>query len=236
MGAGAWFLGHPWHRRVHFRREQRRYVLDGGKSLKGLTSQIERWFVPSGASHLTYQDSQGSRVDPRCLSRGAEHGKTVDFQLQSYVKHGRFPMRRVDPCALRIVKYLGHKGWRPFATQLVVFDEALQYATAIDLLCEDGRGCLVVVEVKTTRHLAVYRRTVDGLTFRNVLQDVPYSQHVQHQLQAFLPSLTLQRQYGVRRVFSVVLLVSPPDRLDMFPTPDWLQRRAGVVYDSLRAH
>ena len=69
-----------------------------------------------------------------CIGYGAKHGRAIDTAIDKYISTGKLP-KRVDPCAITVLRTLKGAGIKPVASQVHATDSRGKVATAIDLLC-----------------------------------------------------------------------------------------------------
>lgn len=215
------FMRHPRHARVAFNEAARSFTVDG-KRVKGITRWLDEAVIPPSAEMVTFSGCKRARADKdaRCTGKGAEHGKLVDEQLQAWVAGGS--LAGADPCALRIAVALERLKLRPFACQIMIFDDHARWATAVDCLALNTAGELVLLEFKTTAYPALY--TAESVRMRNWMSAYDYSPYTHHQLQVALPMIAMRNLYGAHVAEAYVVVASPPRTVDIYPLqPKYLQ-------------
>lgn len=150
------------------------------------------------------------------------HGLVVDYQLTVYVKRGRAALFNmcavVDPCVGTLIEFLDANGWCLIATQVPIYDDRIDIATAIDLLATDRatRRQMFLIETKASaanrnkddNNDSNYER-VRGELRCGALRGMPQSYYARHQMQLLCMNDAVERQCGFRFDKSMVLRVSP---------------------------
>ena len=245
------FLSRPEHTQARFSRGSY-FCLKDGTRLQGVTTLIEKLFVPThvevrGSNSCVRLDQVESVKMARqaCRAKGTTHGSCIDYELQEYVRDpDKFNSNkhRKDQCTLAILRDLKKKRWRILSSQLIIYCATLRIGTAIDLLCVDEFGELVLLEVKCTQYLDYYHhvqwdaRKKRLATFARPLQDVNYSVYNSHQLQLFLMKLIMSYQYGVRDMRVFLCQVNPAYPPIFHPLEKWVEKHSRPIFNYLLAH
>jgi hypothetical protein len=98
-------------------------------------------------------------------------------------------------------------GLTPFQCEFVVYDENIKRATAIDDLATDSDGGLVIIDKKT------YKDGMEFSSYKNKryfapLDDLYCSKYINVSIQNSIPSLWLQKYYGVTVVNHFVMVIN----------------------------
>ena len=171
------------------------------------------------------------------------HGLLIDSDLETYVQHQhKFPPSySPDPCSVNIIAYLEQElGWRLLATQVPIYSESMQFATAIDLLCTDAatRSELYLLEIKTTFHDTLLKHTTEcymraETQSKGNMKAMPLSRYTQHQIQLWAMHKTLE-EMGIPIARAAVLRTSPRS-VTMYELNTWLTKREKELIRRLHA-
>lgn len=150
---------------------------------------------------------------------GKELGKQVHDQLQSFSRDQQsFSYGDSDPYTKAIVdKILRRWNMVPLWGELEIWDETLQYATCVDMVCLDpsNGGRIVFFEVKTgyTEAFTHQHHKVQG----NVkIWNNPCGHAM---IQLIIPIETMRRKYGVQNIHGYVLHVNEEGGVKVYKLP-----------------
>jgi len=128
-----------------------------------------------------------------------KHGSTVDTEVGIFCQvRGKLDMflKEIpdpDPCTLGIIEFLVKHKLQPVISQLIVWDMILNMATAVDLMCMDEHGELVMIEIKATGHTSSEFYLEKMGHFKEPLSELPFSYKNQDMLQLMLTHLMFSR-------------------------------------------
>lgn len=170
-----------------------------GTFMKGLTKLLSRAYCPPRPPH-------GSQEHRDTFCKGLtpdEHGSIVDKEMELLINCYHCDTNKLptaDPCTFRLMNYLKEKKWCPVKSQFPIFTKKHGFATAIDFLCTDEQGRLIVVELKSSHH--DNKRSYEyghGLFYCspfNKMTEFKRSWKNFHLLQVLATKLCLERTYG----------------------------------------
>jgi hypothetical protein len=147
---------------------------------------------------LKHYQPQGT-FKRKCKTFGSKHGTKVHQQIQTFVKQfvkgKKITFRRsLDACTIRILKLLLTKGWIPVASELMVYDEELKIATAIDLIVlEVTTQKMFFIELKTGYENEEYGIHPTDKGMSKPLNKIANCPQNRHQLQLLMTLLIVQR-------------------------------------------
>lgn len=159
-----------------------------------------------------------------------EHGKTVDSEVETFCRCGgsraKFLETIPDPdsCTIGIIDYLEKYRYSPLLCQVIVSDSNLNMASAVDLMCCDKDGQLVMIEIKATGHTSnrFYRETIGY--FKEPLHELPFSYMNEDMLQLMLTHMmfTVSSQLPCP---NAILLRATGDVAFEYPMAEWAWTR-----------
>lgn len=165
--------------------------------------------------------------------RGQARGSLVHQELCDYARYHLTEPKKFDKLHPTVHVYttkvlLGLRKWglRLWYGELDIYDEHVGYATAVDLVCTDRDG-VVLVEVKTGYNgcFEMGSRPMVG-PIGALLSDSPSNQAM---LQAMLMEQTVRQRYGIRSARGVVVHVSD-DGVSMHSPKGPLEANADELY------
>ena len=163
---------------------------------------------------------------------GRERGKRVDREITATLHAPPENPGELHDFTRKWLCAVKHWGWTPVAAQLMIYDEAVQIATAIDCVYKNEKGELVFIEVKTG-----FEDYADKSThfMRPPLGDVRNTPRNQHFLQLAVSCAILERHYWSSKYEAFVVRI---DRggIRREPLPEWAERHKDAVYEALLEH
>jgi hypothetical protein len=110
---------------------------------RGLTKTLSATFSPEFSISLALQGV----ATIKAKKHGKQQGVRVDAEMERWVLYQQVPtVPSPGFCYLQAV--LAQRGWQPVTAQLALGCQALRLATKLDLLCRDGQGRLILIELK----------------------------------------------------------------------------------------
>ena len=159
-----------------------------GQSMRGCVTRLQQTFYPE--FDVRYVLTSNSKKRKRNES-GKDRGKRVDEEVGQLV-HGITLLHAPHTFTIKWLRALRHWKWKPIAAQLNIFDEHLSIATAVDCICMDEKGCVIIIEVKTGYEDYVHKSTH---FMRAPLGDIKNTPQNQHFLQLGLMCIILEKHY-----------------------------------------
>lgn len=205
------------------------------RPFEGLTSQLSKTFYPCDNYHST----GGARTG------GSRRGCLVDREIADLVNKGTLPTDgALHWFTCTVLKFLKKNNLQPFASQVPVFDEHLELATTLDILCIDhGESInptgitnnIVNVQLKTgfeRNYESACGKLVCGTDKTSHLNQVEDSYYMRHQIQLLMEITMLRKMFtqGIRR--SIVLVASESGR-QAFPLDRKIHQLATDIYTAL---
>lgn len=155
-------------------------------------------------------------------------GQTIDDELSQWCANAR-SLTRMDAYTQQLLDAFAQWRWTPVCTQLPVYAARARVFTFIDLVVQDDRGNLIVVEIKTGYETyAAYGSGSLSAPLRG-LSNAPLMQHA---LQALFGELALTHTFGVRVAESMVVAVTRAGTTRR-PIDKRMRRRAPLIWDAL---
>ena len=202
---------HPRNKMVK-KESFRGYVLKGEqkRQLNGLTEPLKQIFYPIQKSASTGGAKSG----------GSSRGNITDREIANLVNNGVFPANLSEGFSVyteRVLAYLHKHELQPFSAQHLVFDETLNIATELDILCIDNKVTappnknIVNIQLKTGFDKNYELKTgyfCSPYVDNSDLENIPTNHKNIHQLQNFAEHIILKRNYDNLVMESVVLVVS----------------------------
>ena len=169
-------------------------------------------------------------------------GKRVDDQLKAWTE-GKKTKRR-DLLTKQIIDACDSWGWTPLESQVAVGIESARTATAFDLLCQNTKRELILIEVKTG--FEGYWKTSKGQKLEHpAVAHVPSNPKTHAVLQAAVTSIYTEATRGVAIDHVYVLrsysegceriVVRTTDQQNKKKAPRWLPAAMKVVGEALIA-
>lgn len=169
------------------------------------------------------------------------HGVRVDRELTAYVEAARAPVdarTRYDSVTLCVIEYLERvRGWRLAATQVPLYIEALDVATAIDVVCVDRDGRLHLVEVKATLDGGLARACYEApppaaatrsSVARGALASLERTRAASHQLQLWAMHHALVAECALD-VASALIVRADEHGVAAYPLNAWMLERSTAL-------
>ncbi len=153
--------------------------------------------------------SDVKRICENSTKSGIELGTRVHEQMEDYVKLSEADFRRrhykINAHTLQLIVALNGWGFTLLGSEVAIRDPNLEYATAIDVVCLDSEGKLVLVEVKTGYR--DYFKLSKGL-MRRPMNKFACSPINQARMQILLSQMTLFYAYGIVNAKAMVVHVT----------------------------
>ncbi len=170
---------------------------------------------------------------------GQARGSAVHQELCDYARHYQVDQKAfkrlhptVDPYTTKVLLALKRWGLTIWYGEWEIYDEHVCYATAVDILCTDRKGSVVLVEVKTGYNgsFELGGKPMAG-PMGKLMSDSPANQAM---MQALLMEQTVRKRYGARSVQAVVIHVSDAG-VSLHSPQKRLNHCAGGLYEWLAA-
>lgn len=143
---------HPRNSKIEFIEEEHRYLYscDNRKiDFKGVTSWISDYtkpFDPSIAQYIAYRDGITEAEVLDSWREAREYGNYVDEMISGYIDNGD----NVESDEVyQFIQAMEEKQLTPICSEYLVYDEDIGRASAIDVLCLDKRGRIIVIDLKS---------------------------------------------------------------------------------------
>jgi hypothetical protein len=170
---------------------------DGPRTAKGLVPTLKQIFY----KNYKYEQpkySRGKRI-PKPEYGGQMRGSIVHKQLMMYankysIEEFSKQFMAIHPYSIKAFQFLKTNNWDPITAELAIGDTDLMIATAIDMVCMDQNGKVILIEWKTGMDYSMLRGTtqMDGPVHED---DCPLNQAF---LQLLFGKIILEMQYGIR--------------------------------------
>lgn len=155
--------------------------------------------------------------------RGKTLGKQVHQELSDYANMSdsewtkKYP--RPNMYSVKAIRALATWKLEPVSGEWAIYDEDIPYATAIDMVCVNSRGQLVIVEFKTGYEGTFELPSYVGARLRNPLGNLPGGDCPRNKamLQITLTRITLMKKYGLRNPLPLVIRIH-----ESGVTHDWI--------------
>ena len=201
--------------------------------IDALTKELKTLFYPSGRVYST----GGGRTG------GASRGNTVDREIEQLVNKGIAPPlpSQLHIFTTKTLRYLRDHGLQPFAAQMLVFDEKIHIATAVDIVCVDTTCTdfdrnVKVIELKTgfnDNYQAADGYFRSPFVADSSISTTTDSHKNRHQLQALVQHIIMAKNYGSIVRDTCVLVIS--EKLhSCYPLTPYIRRLAADVYATLK--
>ncbi len=200
------------------------------RTLKGLLPGLRRAFWPT---YKYVRSRFGGSTGVRSAHAGRRRGTTVHSQLESYANETDFEVfvsrhPALHPYAKKAIKALEIWKLEPIRAELAIADPILMIGTAIDMVCVDEEGRLVIIEWKCGMDHYMMRGTASmrgplGAFYSNSPLNQAY-------FQLLFERAILQYHYGVVPAKAYVVQIEMDDIMP-YPLPEELIRKQGVLYD-----
>lgn len=220
------------------------------KYFSGLTKVMKRFIYPEieeDPLKQTYQESKRRKVSEpynaanktTCKYVGKEHGKKVHEQIYQYLllinvkeseQTGEYRMilnqlkKDIDPCTIRVISTCLKHGLLPLTSELMIWDEATDVATAGDIVClnmESKKGVLVETKVGFENQEYAEHPTDKKFEFKG-LTDVTNCPRSRHFLQVTEMMAIFRKVYGYTFEEAVIIRTCPKQKKTLFiPLDAW---------------
>jgi hypothetical protein len=185
------------------------YTKDG-KKLDGLTEPLKRLFYPYHLNAVTGGAKTG----------GSSRGNRTDKELAGLINEGKLPISEDGSFSTyteRVLAYLHKHNLQPFMAQHLVFDENLNIATELDLVCvyqkfnRPNDKNVVNVQIKTgfdKNYEVTSGHLCSPYVCNSKITRIKKSYETTHQLQNLVEHMMVTKNYDDLLLESVVLVVS----------------------------
>ena len=195
-----------------------------GAAMRGCIHRLREAFYPDFDVRYVIK----SKKRKRGSGEGRKLGKRVDEEIEKLAKGEK--VKGLHAYSKNWLSAVIHWRWRPVGAQVMIYDEALQIATAIDCIYKDAKGRLVVIEIKTG-----FDGYADKSThfMREPLAEVTNAPLNQHFLQLLVSCAILEKHYwgSPYRAYVVYLNERGVQRKKL---PAWARRHQAAIYERLR--
>lgn len=242
---GRALLDHPRHKLVKDTEGAFYYEDPGGKYriLQGLLPRLKSLYWPTGSYKNLQKKTKGivkrtKKRRGRGRFQGLIRGKEVHKQLKDFVQLDGKNFAKRHPNGLhdyteRVLKAMvGRMGLRVFVPEMPIYDEVIRVGTAVDKICLDKDGNLVLLEFKTGYKDYFYNQ--DGF-MRHSLKEFANSMKNRATLQLASAALILEKAYQIPLSKMRLYVIRVDDEtLDIVPVPIAFVETIGPsVYEDL---
>ncbi len=184
---------------------------------------------PWSQRHL-YMTPKGKQRELKGQARGSKvHEELCTYARMFHVDRSEFKRQHAAPhrYTIKIIVALERWGLTPYYGEFNIYDEYVGYATAIDMVCTDTNGDVVLVEVKTGFNGCFQQGTkpMEG-PLGTFLSNAPVNQAL---LQAMLMENTVRKRYNIRSASGVVIHVDDSG-VKMWTPKGKLLRQSANIY------
>lgn len=224
---------HPRNERVTFDAESHTYTLDG-KQVSGVT----KWLSSFGkgfnsmkvAKKLTSYHPKYRHLEPQDLldiwQEAQDYGNVLHDMVQYSVNDG-LESNMVESSNMKAVLEL--YGLTPLFSEWVIFDERISMASAIDLICLNQKGQLVIVDLKTMEK-DIEVDAYEDVKMSIPVQNLPDSKYYKYCLQVSLYYKWLTELYGLDVCEDLFILHMNGERCELIKAEN-LQKEITKLYD-----
>ena len=150
----------------------------------------------------------GRRKELKGQARGSKvHEELCAYARGFHIDRSEFKRKFPNPhrYTRKVMVALEKWGFTPYYGEMNIYDEYVGYATAIDMVCTDKKGDVVLVEIKTGYNGCFQQgtRRMDG-PLGTFLSNAPVNQAL---IQVLLMENTVREKYNIRSVSGVVIHV-----------------------------
>ena len=181
--------------------------------------------------------NQRNRYMGQRMLQGQARGTAVHQQLCDYARYYQVDPKKftkkhpvVHPYTTKVLMALRRWGLTLWYGEWEIYDDHIGYATAVDMLCTDRKGSVVLVEVKTGYNgsFELGHKPMAG-PMGKLMSDSPANQAM---LQALVMEQTVRKRYGSLSVQAVVIHVSD-EGVSLHSPRKKLDHCAGGLYEWL---
>lgn len=226
-------IQHIRNSRIEFDKERHLYLFDGEVYFKGVTGWVGNYaepFIPEEvAKKLSFiwgrtpEDILQEWTDARL------YGDYVHENAELWVNDNL----EFDVPEIKLIKQkLSDLGLTPVIAEWVVYDEDIQRASAVDLLCKDSEGKYVIVDIKTSEKELAYNG-YRGKTMFAPLNDLPDAKYYKYCLQVNIYQRWLKEKYKLELAANHYILRVRNDLCEAIPVID-LQDKVQLLYDEIK--
>ena len=203
--------------------------------VKGLLPVLSKFFWPDYEFIPSAYKKKGNKTGISNRFEGLYRGDIVHKQLELYVNKGGIKsihllFNSIHPFTKKAIIALNLWKWVPIVSEFTIYDENLNLATRVDLLCLDESKDIVLVEWKCGMDNYVNR---GNKPMKGPLKE-SYSNSPSNQayLQLLFTKLIIEYTYDVRIKKSYIVRIFA-DGIEPYFLPKLLSGKANIVYQYL---
>lgn len=186
---------HPRNERIAFDKERHEYLFDGETYFEGITGWIGEYAEPFDATRISRKLAAIRGQSPEEILQewedARQYGDYVHESAELWVNDGlELNVSEVD----LMKDTLKEMGLTPVFSEWVVYDEDVQRASAIDLLCVNEDGQYVIVDIKTSKKDIKFNG-YRGKTMFYPFNDLPDAKYFKYCLQVNIYQRWLEEKY-----------------------------------------
>jgi hypothetical protein len=217
-------LEHERNQHIEFSPEHHTYLYKGETPFKGITKWIGKYTKPFDAEKVAgslikwHKDYIGRTVEEVLQEWQGEtdYGNEVHYSIENYVNHG-IDNQTVELQAFK--QFLADYELTPIITEWVVYDESINRASAIDLVCKDRDDKVVLVDIKTMR------KPIDIKSYKDVkmsypLNSLPDSRYYKQCLQLGIYQKWVKELYKIETTDNPIVLRVRDDFYEVYTMMD----------------
>lgn len=199
------------------------YWVSPRKLLGGITKKLrEKFYAKAPKPPRVKTPRVPIKSDGTMWKRGKRGGTLVHEQLEDFVEKAQNGILRgdLDPRVKKILNEAIRRGWIIIDSEYCVGDPDLGLGTAVDLLCVNDSGDIIVIEIKTGFDNVIYDAPTEK-RMKKPLDCLPLNVWAQHQIQLLTTVALFEKMTGLRVKHAEIWVVGTPDHMSSCTFKTW---------------
>lgn len=188
-------LEHPRNEKISFDKEKHEYIYCGDRKFQGSTSWISQYTAPFDKQKIARKVARLRGTTPQAIiaqwDAARDYGDYVHENIETFINDN---LEFSTPELTQFKAKLQELNLTPVISEWVVYDEDVERASAIDVVCLNEDDEIVIIDIKTRSKDISYTGYQDKM-MKGALSDVPDSYYHKYALQVNIYKYWVETKY-----------------------------------------
>lgn len=223
---------HPRNKNIEFDSENHLYfyTCDGRKKqFNGVTSMIANYhkpFDPKIAKFIAYRDGVTEEEVLATWGKARGYGNYVDKLIGEYIEEGK---HTEHPEVENFIKALKEKNLTPLVSEWVIYDESIERASGVDVICLNEDNELVIIDLKSMEK-TIKKEGYKGACMSHPISNLPDAKFYKQALQVNMYHKWIKENYDLPVADEKYVLRIRPEFYKWLELPN-LQDEINKIYE-----